>query len=262
MAARAYPEQLQMDEHHYRLTICTRHRPTRRADGATVCAHPWCGDVLATTSGVVADRALDENRDIGIRTLLDSLRACLDATTRRHAMHDALRWKGIQSFSFDRRTGLLQADAGVNLVVISGRRISGRRAFSISGDTPPAAISAMGMDTATANPTEATTQLDATAANRSIKTFDAGFATITAQDISPVKLTTQGTWTEADNPGPKTFVVRRIGLLNATDNVARTLYSLLGGTVPTTILELNLTGLASFTMKPQIEVTLSNQSAQ
>lgn len=247
-------ERVAMDDHRYRLTACLTHRPKHTPGVGLACANPWCRTPLHDEPR--------ENTRTGIRTLLTSLQASLDASRHRHATMHPDRLKGVQSFSYDASLGRLHVDAGLNLVVISGRRISGRRAFNISGDTIPPQVGWVGLDANTANPTETVTQLDALAANRSIKAFDAGFATITAQDVAPVKVTAQSTWTETDNPGPKTFVVRRIGLLNAVDNAARTLYSLLGGTTPSVILELNFTGLNSFTIKPQIEVTLTNQSAQ
>lgn len=171
--------------------------------------------------------------------------------------------KGVRGYTYDADQGRLVADLGINRVVVAGRLISGKRGWNIA--TVPAAITSMGLDNNVNNPADTTRQLDTTAANRSIKAYDATFPSIVPADgsvASAVKVTVQSTWTQADNPGPKTFVVKRIGQLNATDNSLDSLYSLLGGTTPTSILNADYTGLTTFTLKPQIETTLSNQSAQ
>lgn len=269
-------ERMPHGDSRYLLRVCTQHRP-RQERGRWVCAWSWCratleDPALANTGAEIlgvlrqveqglqatldrraqAARAIEAQR-LGRITAAD-LRAQLAALAPR---------EGVQRFGYDVDSGLLLVDVGHNRVVVAGRIISGRRAWSIA--TVPAAISALGLDVNTANPADNTRQLDATAANRSIKAFDATFPSIVPADGSTstaVKVTVQATWTQADNPGPKTFVVRRIAQLNALDNAVDTLYSILGGTVPTNILALDFTGLTTFTFKPQVETTLSNQSAQ
>lgn len=215
------------------------------------------------------------NRGEAFTDLVDQLRRLVRSTEARMEVASLLMdegkpaqarehvpWKGVREVVVDRETGLVEVDAGFNLVVISGRRISGRRTFLISGDTPPGDVSHMGIDNDTTNPSETTNQFNTTSANRSIKAFDSAFGTITGVGVSPVVVTTQATWDETDSPGPGTIVVRRIGLAIDATNNANTLYSILGGTATTQILELDMTGLDTFTFKPQIDVTLSNQSSQ
>lgn len=257
-------ERAATDDHRYRMAVCTSHKPKKDPQtGSVECAWPWCRASLESEHAV-------ENPRAGLRQLLASVVESREWQMRRlvaslrdpSAASSLLPEKGVQAFDYDPRSGLLQANLGLNRVTISGRRIAGRSTFDITGEAAPAQAAFTGIDNNVTNPVDTTDALDATAGNRSIKALDSGFATITAAAVSPVKVTTQSTWTEVDNPGPKTFLVKRIGLLNASSNAAETLYSLLGGTTPTSILNLDFTGLATFTLKLQVEITLSNQSAQ
>lgn len=267
-------EGLVVQDQKYRIDACLRHN-LRAVAGGWTCQNEECREQALDADGlprfdedgkaVMVPRVWKQpplHSSDGIKQLLDSVEWSLKQTKLLREAGNRLAEKGVQSYVWDSRRGVLSIEAGRNLIVINGRRTSGRRTFLISGDTPPAQVQYTGLDNNTANPTEATTQFDTTSSNRSFKAFDSGFATVTGAGVSPVIVLTQSTWTEADNPGPKTFVVRRIGLANANTNATDTLYSILGGTTPVSILSLDFTGLTTFTVRFQVQVTLTNQSAQ
>lgn len=138
-----------------------------------------------------------------------------------------------------------------NGVVNTGLNIALDRLFGISG--PPAAISNIALSSSTATVTAATTTLGGTVS----------FKTISPAASRTNQVVTAGaTWTEADSPGPKTFVVTKVGLLNTATDAGTGLLDVIGGTggsapfnQPFTI---DLTNVTTFSLVMQIQLTAAN----
>jgi hypothetical protein len=154
--------------------------------------------------------------------------------------------RGMEIVEYDRGRGFVIAWRP-NGVVNLGLQSAQDRWFGING--PPGAISHIGLSSSTATVTAATTTLGGTVSIKAISPA----ASRTNQTV-----TAGATWTQADSPGPKTFVVTKVGLLNTSTDAGTGLMNVIGGTggsspynEPFTV---DFTSITTFSLKFQIDM--------